>query len=272
MSVHNEHTIQALVTAIISRLAERLGADGKKGTVLTVFSGATVGLPQALEQLRHLLLAGFRIEAAYSPQARMLYGHTVNEQLAGFPHVQELDEQQWYASLTTAEVVLVPMLSLNTASKVSLLIADSLPTNLIIHALSLGKPVVVATNGADPTDRHWARRSPGCQVSPHFQHLAVERLQTLAKLGCECVDVAALASRLSHNQAQPAVPAASGLSAPVPTQTKETISFTGQIVAAAHVRNAHSRGANLGLRPGTVVTPLAREIAGQLQIRLIQHT
>lgn len=269
----NEQQLQLLVTEIFRRLAVHLGSDGRRGKVMTVFSGATVGLPQALDQLRWCSLQGFCQVLAFSPPAETIYGDTVRQQLAGFPNISEVNPEKWIHELAEVKAVMVPMLSLNTASKVSLLIADSMPANLIIHAISLGIPVIVATNGADPETFHWARRTGPQQVSPAFRDASRLRLQTLRDYGCLLTDVQSLGQTLLQ-----VTEATTPRPAPVLTEVTKVVGLrpapvqvNGRLVSTGHIREAHRHKVDILLAPETVVTPLAREMAASLGVKLQQN-
>ena len=266
----NEQQLQHLVTEIFRRLAVHLGSDGRRGKVMTVFSGATVGLPQALDQLRWCSLQGFCQVLAFSPSAEAIYGESVRQQLTGFPNISALNPEKWIHQLAEVKALLVPMLSLNTASKVSLLIADSMPANLIIHAISLGVPVIAATNGADPDAFHWARRTGSLPVAPAFRDASRQRLQTLRDYGCLLTEVQALGQTLLQVTEK---------TAPAQVQAPETqtviarpapVQVNGRLVSTGHIREAHRHKVDILLGPETVVTPLAREMAASLGVKL-QH-
>ena len=82
-----------------------------------------------------------------------------------------MEESKWLLTLKDSCAVIVPMLSLNTLSKLALLVADNFASNIILHALFAGKPVLLARNGVDPSDngrryrtstdaaRSWPRQS-----------------------------------------------------------------------------------------------------------------
>ncbi|MBM9615115.1 hypothetical protein JWJ90_12585 [Desulfobulbus rhabdoformis] len=271
MEFFNEQQIEQLVTEIFRRLALRLGGDGHRGPLLTLFSGATVGLPQAIEQLRWCSLQGFCQQLCFSAAAEAIYGKKVREQLQGFPNISELDEANWLGALTEAKAVLVPMLSLNTASKVALLVADSMPSNLILHGISLGKPVVAASNGADPSGFHWARRAEKLPVAPAFTQAIQERLQTLHDYGCLLTDVATLGSALlkTTSPESDAVPPPRPSEPIAPTPTTP-VQISGHLVSTGHIRQAHRLGVDILLRHDSVVTPLAKEMAASLGVKL-QH-
>ena len=89
----------------------------------------------------------------FSRGADTLYAKYLWGELEGFPHVMAFNEAEWLHNLKDAKAVVVPVLSLNTLSKLSLLLADNFTSNVLLHALFAGKPVVMARNGTDPSDK-----------------------------------------------------------------------------------------------------------------------
>ena len=83
--------------------------------------------------------------------------------------------------------MVVPLLSLNTLSKLALLTPDNTATNIILHALLMGKPVVLAKNGTDPKDK--GREELGFHKGNAALTRAItERLQTINGYGCILTD------------------------------------------------------------------------------------
>jgi hypothetical protein len=253
----NEKRIQQVVAEVLKRLLPHVGADGKRGTLIFVFSGATAGFTEALQQIRSFVLRGYSVELVFSRGAEHLYARHVWQELEGFPNVNPLDDSKWLRTVKDASAIVVPMLSLNTLSKLSLLIADSLAGNVILHGLFMGKPVVLARNGVDPSDAG--------RIEPHFPGASAalakaieERLQVASNYGCNVTDVSQLLSSLEA-ALLPAKPATIGKHV---NGTKTwAIERKGNIVTAADVLQAHHQGTRLRLRNATVITPLARELA-----------
>ncbi|NOQ18537.1 MAG: hypothetical protein GQ571_01055, partial [Desulfobacterales bacterium] len=46
-----DEKLKKIVTAVISRIAQQMGADGSRGTLVTVFTGATVAFQEAVWQV-----------------------------------------------------------------------------------------------------------------------------------------------------------------------------------------------------------------------------
>lgn len=262
----HEDQFRELVARVIGRLAERLGATGAKGSLIIVFTAATVEFGEAVQQVRDLILDGFRVQLAFSKAARKLLSKAVTDQLEGFPHITLVEASNWLGALRDARAVVVPLLSLNSLSKLSLLIADNIATNLILHALLMGKPVVVAQNGADPTAA--GRRELGFHRGRSTLAKAmVERLRTVAEYGCVMTDVRNLSETVSllllhqeaaqeHGGKLPAIPFA------------PDVHNARRFITAAEVLHAWRTG--MALNPGTAagMTPLARELVARHGVKL----
>jgi hypothetical protein len=254
-----EEQIQHIVAEVLKRLLPRLGANGTRGTVIVVFTGATVGFTEAIQQLRSLILSGFRIQMVFSRAAEQLYSHVVVNQLAGFPHLVPLNASRWLSILKEARGVVVPLLSVNTLSKLSLLIADNLITNLILHGLFMGKPVIVAQNGADPAEH--GRTELGFHKGRTTLALALrERLQVIVGYGCFLTDIDRLSVEVNAalEGAEDSHGRGPDLSA---AAQRPALDHVTKMVTAADVLKAYRLGADLRLPSNVVITPLARDLA-----------
>ena len=264
-----ETQIKQLVTKIIGQLTPRLGADGRQGQVMVAVTAATVGFPAAVDQLRQMVLKGYRLELAFSAHARDLHRDGIMDALAGFPFVTEINPRRWLRALSKARAVVVPLLSLNTASKAALLIADTLPTNLILHGLAVGKPVIMATNSADLQRPHWSGLGDGASPSPGLVEAAGHRLATLQELGYRLTDVSRLSRLLGECLAgtdRSSAPGSARRNSPVPRKIWHVKEKT---ITAAHVRHAQTQGTDIQLLSRAVVTPLAMETARRCRVSLI---
>lgn len=254
----NREQVTLLVAEVISRLAPRLGADGRRGRLVVTFSGATASLPETLQQCRRLALDGYRLRLAFSSAADQLFGSVVRESLDGFPHVDQVDPAQWLGELFESRAVVCPMLSVNTLSKVSLLTADALVPNLLLHGLFMGKPVVLARDGVDPAGE--GRRVLGIDhATPALRQALDDRLRTVAGYGCRITDVRSLHATVNSALDSSSARAPAG---PLPA---------GPLVTAADVRRAHRDGGALSLSSRSLVTPLARDLAMALGVRLTRN-
>ena len=223
----------------------------------------------SVQQVRGLVLDGYRVSFVLSEAAERIYASVLKDQMAGFPHVTWLEPGRWLPALNEARAVVVPLLSANTLSKISLLIADTLAGNVILHALFMGKKVIAARNGADPAGS--GRDKIGFnRGSAPLQWALLERYGVVEDYGCHMTDVAELRSRvnllLSQVEKLPAkqenLPAGS---------VRSIVSCSEKVVTAADIRHAHNQGVDLGLSHAALVTPLARDLASRYGVALVEQ-
>jgi hypothetical protein len=255
----DEKQIQEVIAEVLKRLAAQAGASGERGDVIVVFTGATAGFNEAIQQVRSLVIRGFRPLLVFSHSAELLYGPPVWKQLEGFPQVAPFDASNWLHSLKEAKAVVVPVLSVDTLSKLSLLLADNLASNLLLHALFAGKPLILAQNGVDPSDQG--------RVIRHFEYCGPvlagairERMEVVRSYGCEVVDVTCLTTALEAALAhKPRVTKTNGHGNG--TAKPVYLSHKGKIITAADVLRAQQTGEPVRLHNSQIITPLARELA-----------
>jgi flavoprotein len=261
--------IQKIAVEVIGKLAVRLGANGSKGILITLLTAATAEFEQAIDQIRCLVLNGYKIQLLLSENAEALYGKVMRDQLAGYPHIDSLDTSDWLKSVKESDAIVVPLLSMNTLSKISMLIADNLVTNLILHALFSGKPVFAGQNGAHPDAVHWSQKLGISEQNPTLRQTVLKRMETVRGYGCHLMDTRDLKSivnkALSNKQRSITTPSGKG-----DLKKGSAICLHVKTVTAAHVRQAHMANADLILPPGALITPLAWDMAMTYRVELIK--
>ena len=263
-AVGEEAQIKEIVSEVISRLAARLGAAGGRGMLIMVFTGATVGLAEAGYQAGSLILSGFQLKLAFSEAGERLVGTWLRNHLSCFPQVSDVSSSKWLSELREARMVVVPLLSVNTLSKLSLLMADNLALNLILQGLFMGKPVLVARDGADPAGP--GRRKLGFhQGRSELSRAIFERLKTIEGFGCTLTDIQrlkyAVSNFLSGRGDQTPEEFQKGFS-----ESRPAIEHSGTVLTAADIARASRSGADLKISTSCLVTPLAREWALQHRV------
>jgi len=268
MKTMDNDRVHKIVAAVIDRLMVRLKVDGRRGAVIAVFSGGTVQLPEAVRQVQRLILGGYKVHLAFTPSAERLYAAFVRRELGGFPYDEIADDSSWLSSLTNARAVVVPLLSVNTLSKLTLLIADTLPLNLILHGLLMGKPVIMAQNGADPEDAGRMQLGIAGGGTVLLQEIRA-RFQRAADYGCRLVDVRRLKAQLDQELTK--VQGRGNQKAPAVSEGgSKSRRLSEKIVTAGHVRQAIASGSDLTIPFDSIITPLARDLAQQHGLPLVR--
>lgn len=259
---------EQLVELVIAEVFRRLGlADGEKPAgkavvrpkVLTVLTGGTTGLETVMTEL-NALQANAELIVALSPAAeKIIRPAFIREKLGD--DVALITTQSPYKGdlLQAVELVLVPVLTQNTAAKLALTIADTFVTTAILQALLRGKPVLAVPDAADPNHAQHGEVRTGKPAPALFKALQ-DNLKKLEAFGVTFVSSRQLAAEAGKRIGRPQDAEA----APV---------LAHKVIDAEAVRMAAKRGATtLTIRNGSIITPLARDIARECNIRLISVT
>ncbi|SBV91046.1 conserved hypothetical protein [uncultured Alphaproteobacteria bacterium] len=261
-----DDAIRDLVREVLRRLAPGLGADGARGEVIVAVTGATVGHDAAVDQAIALILKGFRLRVICSEAAAHLVGDGLARGLAGFPNWEILPPHAWFAALMRARAVAVPLLSVNSLSKLAALIADDDTANLMLHALFAGKPLVLAADGVLPGP---GREALGFGGAGRALRAAVEeRLRTVIGYGAAVVALDGLAARVEA--ALPLAAATPSAVAPAPAAARGRRLSRARVVGAGEVAAAARAGADLYCDAAALVTPLAKEAAERHGVRIVK--
>lgn len=258
--VENEQLAELVIAEVLRRL--RLKSDNQSAgeqvqpKVLAVFTGGTTGLETALTELQ-LLQANAEIIVALSPAAEKIAGAArIREKLgadialitAQSPHSGDL--------LADIELVLVPVLTQNTAAKLALTLADTFVTTVISRALLCGKPVLAVPDAADPTyDKQVQHKA--ARPAPALVRALQDNLKKLETFGIAFVAVSQLAAEARK------LIASKGNTKAAPAAAKTFID--AQAVTAA----AKNGTKTLIIPKGSIITPLARDVARDCNMEFI---
>jgi hypothetical protein len=159
--------------------------------------------------------------------------------------------------LRQAAIVLVPVLTQNTAAKLAHSLADTLATTLIMQALMMGKPVVAASNAADPADS-WRAKADMGKSPPGLVQALHGNLQKMENYGIQLVQVEQLAAHSQRILDFTVIRSGSG------EQTKKKVIDAETIKAAASNGNK-----SITVFPAMLVTPLARDVARDYGVEIV---
>ena len=276
----NAKGFEELVQKVLYAVAAAMTAQRADQYLLTVFTGGTAGLKQALAGLETLMLNGMTLRVLMSESSDHLYGDVVKNKIMCWPNACAMESGDWFSQVQKCTGVVVPMLSVASLSRVVSLAPDTLATNIILQALFMGKPVVTAIDGAAPgsADRAVLGLDKG---TPALSAALARRLVELSDYGAgltlsqdlgdvvlKVIDgkeaqtgekagpAAALAKSAAMKQDKPVVFAAQGTGAVL------------RVVDAGHVRMAKNTGGVITAAPGAIVTPLAFELAKEWGVQI----
>ena len=153
----------------------------------------------------------------------------------------------WDELIHSMEAVVLPVFRLEVISRTALLLSDIPASAAAVAAVIQGVPVLAWAHEVDLLKRA-SGRLPGPFLSLFYQHL-----RSVEGMGIQVLETAALVNRLGARVAAPASAADKGRDV-ITVSDLEAAARAGQKV--------------LQLVPGTIVTPLARDMAKQMGIEV----
>ena len=241
----------------------------KMQSLLVLLTGGLTGSEEAAKQLRCLRDSGYRMEVVFSEAGKSVLGSRWLKEngLEGLPVVEKMADG--FVALSNCNAVVVPVMTVNTASKVLNGIADNVVTTVIMHALLQGKPVIVAKDACDVSLLAQVRNVK----EPLYYATLAANIICLEQFGIEMIPASLLSekveehfspSRVYSKVVRPEAPAKEERTA----GKRETESvFTGKVLSAADVLVC--RADVIRIPKKTIVTPAAADRAAEKKIRIL---
>ncbi len=273
----DDERIERLVVAVVERLARKLGADGGRERIVSVFSGCTADVENAAAQVRRLVMKGFNLNLLFSDAAEDSYRETALGMLEGFPNIGTVEPAGWYRELTRADAVIAPVASLNTVTRLSMLMADTPHTQLLLGAMTMGKPLIIARDGAFP-----AGMPLSGGMGENLRAALAERLALIGGFGAVLCDMNALGATLESRFKEeireehekrlprqiPSIPSGPTGNPGGMGPGRPRRHLGGRVLSASHVNLAARGGYDLTYGAGGIVTPMARDLASRNGVAL----
>ena len=260
-----EEMVQLVTQEIMRQLQQRPVATPEKPThfqykALVIFTGGTIGFEQGLAEIKKLQDLCFEVTVVLSVSAQEVLGmERIKEELGS--HIPILTAQFPYPGklLREADILIVPVLTQNTAAKLAHTLSDTMVSTLILQGLMMGKPIVAASNAADPLDSWRAQHTMG-NASPGLVQALQGNLQKLAGYGIRLVPVQIIGSvseKLLNSQGKAAV---------------KNLTTKKNVLDAAAIQSAAQNGSkSITVPRGTIITPLAWDIARDCGVEIMQE-
>lgn len=252
---------EELVRRVVAEVLRRLGHPVRGPEILVLLTGGTIGWPVAREGLRALAADGVAFRLLCSRAAVRIHKREELVEICPAGQTVSEDERDPRPLLREVRGVLVPVLTRNTAARVAMLDFAGLIPGLILEALMRGLPVVAARDAADPDHPAW-RRLLGGDPHPGLAAALRENLRRVESLGIRLVAAADLeaAARETLGLGRAAAPKAHTPAA----------SVARGVITAAEILAAAREGREIRLGRGALVTPLARDVAAEHGVRLLE--
>jgi hypothetical protein len=255
---------EELLNSIVEEVLRRLQQKVKKATVL--FTGGAYGFPDALEQLKLLQADDWDLNILLSNSAEyVLTPQLIKEHLGSAKVYVEKDVMELSPFYEGVSAFIVPTLTLNTAAKIALGIADNMATNLAAHMLMSGIPVIAAKDACDMQNP--VRAQLGLDKAPQaYVDKMSEHLITLESYGVRLVEAKELYEAVQRN-----VFTFSNQPKAASTPVKQIYEFKKKVLTRNDIIEAKQKESNLRILQTTILSPLALETAKELGVKIIQE-
>ena len=135
----------ALIEYIVNKVIEKL--EQRQKTALVLFTGASIGFRQAIESLNKLQQNGWQFKVVISKAAEdVLTEDLIKKSLNIESVIKEDDKPDIKELLDQNNLIIIPSLTINTASKIANCISDTLITNIVSKAMMSGKKIIASLN------------------------------------------------------------------------------------------------------------------------------
>lgn len=269
----NEKLVELVTAEVMRQLGLETLARTEKSIIpgkqaLAIFTGGTIGLEQSLIELQKIQALNIEVSVVLSMAAEKNIGiDRIKKHLGSNINLVTTHSPYPGKLLRDADIVLVPVLTQNTAAKLAYTLSDTLASTLIMQGLMLGKPILAAMNAADPQDVWRVQKDMG-KCTPALSESLRQNLKKIESYGIELVHVDSLATgsqKIIDRMAKKAC---------YSQQNESHGKRQGKksILDAETIKNAASNGLKSITTPkDAIITPLARDVAREYGIEIVQE-
>jgi len=227
--------------------------------ILSVFHAGVRKLDEALNQIQLIEAKAGKCGIYTGESARAwVCGRDVTEKAGAQCILDKVNTEGLNQVLQRADVLVLPTFCFKVAAKVAHLTCDCQESNIVLTALLQGKKVLATRDSFLICD---------ILINPALKKeidTILEKLESFGMVLCETGQLNAVLQELiaSANQSDSAQPRA--------PSTEKTISSLALITAKDIHAAVDQKKTVITLAPGGVVTPLARDLAKEYSIRIVE--
>jgi glycosyltransferase involved in cell wall biosynthesis len=263
-----EEEIRKIVREVVSRMGLKMASHSERSAtssrdggarVLIVFLAGVRKLDEALRQSQLIEKAAGKCGVFTGESARSwVCGEDVREKTGARCILDTVKPDGLEKVLARADVLVLPTLCLKVAAKVANLTCDDSESSIVFSALLQGKKVLASNDGFLVCDILVNEK-----LKEEIEKILV-KLENYGVTFCPTEQLAESYAKLVAAKESKDLPSSS-----VVEETGDEAGFrliTAKVVTAA----ANSKQASILLAPGGIVTPLARDMAREYAIKILQ--
>ncbi len=235
---------------------------GNGPAVINIFHAGVRKLDEALKQIQQIEETARRSSVYTVESARSwVCGADVKEGAGVKCILDTVKPEGLEKALQKADILVLPTFCLRTAAKVASLICDDQESNLVFTALLQGKKVLAANDGFMLCDILVNE-----QIRREIDQI-LNKLEGFGMVFCQTVQLHTTFQDLIRMESEAQSPKSSGKTA-TEKETSEAIKLITAKVIHSAVNNKEKA---IRLASGGIVTPLARDLAREYSIKIINE-
>lgn len=255
---------EAILNSIVEEVLKRLQQKMKKATVL--FTGGAGGFEESLKQLKLLMEDGWEFNILLSNSAEYVLSPPLIEKRLGISTIYlEKDLKGLRPYYDGISALIIPTLTLNTAVKIALGIADTMATNLASHVIMEGTPIIAANDACDLhspiREKLGLNKAPKAYTDQMDQHL-----RTLESYGTVLVEAKNLFEAVKQN-----VFTFSSQQRAKQAPCEKLTVFQKKVLTRLDIIEAKQHHEALKIAQSTIISPLALETAKEMGVTIIRE-
>ena len=276
-AIIDEVFVQILVERVIEKIAERLLEANKEA--LVVFTGANIGAPLMLESMERLRKEGLKFHVLLSAGAAKLYDiEKIRQTLEPVDLWIENPAETPEALTKKYDNIIVPTLSVRSASHVAMCMADTPAQAVILDGLMRGKNVVINLDGCCPDNKERVTR--GFNMAEPLKQVLRNHLESIKSYGAKLTSSKGLYRRVMNSLQLPVasapsaqVTAAPSASVPVVREKKTAgirIPMNGKIFSVRYLKTV-SDGSTVIVPADAMITQASADEARARGIKIVKE-
>jgi hypothetical protein len=245
--------IEIIVNEVTKRIIDEMHKEDKKALVL--FTGGKIGFESSIESIKKLIYDGWSLKVVLSKNADFVLGSNTIKQQLGIEDIFVEDEIKDINYLKQdIKKIIIPVLTMNSASKISLGISDTLITYLVSWGIMNDIPIIAAKDACDPENN--IRFKSSSQVPTAYKNMIKDNLKKLESYNIKFTSAEKLYDTIVNflKSSEP--------------EKSQSVLLNKKLITAEDVMKLQKDNCEILVSKDTIVTALAKERANSLGIRI----
>lgn len=260
--------LDAFIQVIVDEVVRRIINRPRKA--LVAFTGGSIGFVESIKAVKDLINDGWEVKVLLSKSAEHVLKPDNVKRLLNIDEIYLESEVTNTSSLyQDTDMLILPVLTVNTASKIALCINDSMIPSIVSNAIMEGRTIIAARNACDPYDP--TREQLGMHKAPEaYKQKIQEHMSLLEDYGIKLVDVNQLYSSSINvnNKFNLEKKSVNKEASPKTSQKKSKANFTQKVLSRQDIITFAKDKSDIYVKRGTIVTDLAKDTARSFGIEI----